>query len=127
LKNMVRDGEHSDVNLMVADANKRRLLRFVSKYRNAASHKEARRVECSRVLKRNGEAWIYEFSYDADCEGFSRRLKRPCFLLKILAALHGLPRSTFKRGYIKEALEKSNCKNLVNYDEIITKLILYKT
>jgi len=53
-------------------------------------------------------------------------LKRPCFLLKTLAALHGLPRSTFEKGYIREALEKSGCKNSINYNGVITKLILYK-
>ena len=55
--------------------------------------------ECLRVLKSGGEAWIYEFSYNAECGESTRRLGRPCILMKILAALHGLPRRIFKDGY----------------------------
>jgi len=132
-RNLIKSEMYSYVNLIVADAHKMPLKEgyFDLVVSTGTLHHIKKPAEffkeCSRVLRKNGEAWIYEFSYDADCKDSSRMLRRPCFLLKTLAALHGLPRSTFERGYIREALEKSGCKNSISYNGIITKLILYKT
>jgi len=132
-KNLIKSEMYSYVNLIVADAHKMPLKEgyFDLVVSTGTLHHIKKPVEffkeCSRVLRKNGETWIYEFSYDADCKDSSRMLRRPCFLLKPLAALHGLPRSTFERGYIREALEKSGCKNSISYNGVITKLILYKT
>ena len=132
-RNLIKNEMYSYVNLIVADAHKMPIREgcFDLVVSTGTLHHIKKPVEffkeCSRVLRKNGEAWIYEFSYDADCKDSSRMLKRPCFLLKTLAALHGLPRSTFEKGYIREALEKSRCRNSISYNGIITKLILYKT
>jgi len=123
-KNMLKSSKYSSVYLIVADAHKMPIREgcFDLLVSTGTLHHIKRPdelfKECSRVLKKNGEAWIYEFSYDADCKGFSKRLQRPCFLLKVLAALHGLPRNTFEKGYIKEALEKSHCKNSITMKKL---------
>ncbi|RLI24879.1 hypothetical protein DRO57_05535 [Candidatus Bathyarchaeota archaeon] len=82
--------------------------------------------ECARVLKEDGEAWIYEFSHDAKYEDL-RAIKTPRIFLKILAALHGIPRRIFEKGYIKKALEKGGYRYKISYQGAVTKLILGKT
>ena len=131
-RNLIKNGMYPYVNLVLADAHEMPIKEgcFDLVVSTGTLHHIKKPAEffkeCSRILKKSGEAWIYEFSHDAECEESSKTLKRPCFLLKTLAALHGLPRSTFERGYIKEALENSRCKNMIRYNGVITKLILYK-
>jgi len=40
-RNLIKSGMYSYVNLIVADAHKRRIFRFGGKYRNASSYKKA--------------------------------------------------------------------------------------
>jgi len=131
-RNLIRSGMYSHANLIVADAHKMPikdcsidLIVSTGTLHHIREPAEFFR-ECSRILSENGEAWIYEFSYDANCGDSPNTLGRPCILIKILAALHGLPRSVFKSGYIKEALEESRCKSTLAYRNVVTKLIIHK-
>ena len=132
-RNLIEGCRYSKVNLIVADAHKMPIrdgcfdLIVSTGTLHHIRKPEEFFKECLRVSKRTGETWIYEFSYDADCEASSKKLKKPCFLLRTLAALHGLSRSTFEKGYIRKALDKSDGKNTISYDGITTKLTLYKT
>ena len=83
--------------------------------------------ECGRVLKEGGEAWIYEFSFDAPEEAVRRTAKafdKPAFLVKLVAALHGLPRSTYSSGYIAEALSKSEVEYSIEFEDMLTKVLI---
>jgi len=129
-RNLIRDGSYRDADLLVADAHKMPFRDYAvdiivstGTLHHIRSPTELFR-ECLRVLKVGGEAWIYEFSYDAECGEESRRMRRPCALLKVLATLHGLPRRAFKKGYIREALEKAECESSVDFRGIITRLKL---
>jgi len=131
-RNLTESGDYSKVNLIVADAHRMPiregyfdLLVSTGTLHHIRKPEEFFR-ECSKILNKLGEVWIYEFSYDADCKDSSKRIGKPCMLLRILAALHGLPRSTFEKGYIREALNKSKSKSMINYDGVATKLILQK-
>ena len=83
--------------------------------------------ELKRVLRRGGEAWIYEFSHDApwkEVKDVAKTLKRPTLLLKLAATLHGLPRKTFDSGYIRNSLVMFNVTYSVLYKGVITKLVI---
>jgi len=51
-------------------------------------------------------------------------MKKSKFMLRITAALHGLPRREYNQGYIRDALIESSIKYRVMYNGVITKLIL---
>lgn len=77
--------------------------------------------------KRQGFAWIYELSHDVSDDELSlssKNMKKSKFMLRITAALHGLPRREYNQGYIRDALIESSIKYRVMYNGVITKLIL---
>jgi len=56
-----------------------------------------------------------------------KAIKRPRIFLRISAALHGISRRIFEKGYIKDALEKGRYKYRLSYNAVVMKLILSKT
>ncbi|RLE68185.1 MAG: hypothetical protein DRJ43_06000 [Thermoprotei archaeon] len=83
--------------------------------------------ELTYSLRSNGEAWVYEFSHDAPWRDFkvtAKRLGRPALLIKFAAAMHGLPRKCFERGYIVRALRRAGVQYKLSYEAAMTKLIL---
>ena len=85
--------------------------------------------ECLRVLDECGEAWIYELSYDAPREEITSsaekfRINR--HLLRLIAALHGLPRREFI-GKLRESLDLIDAESEIVFQGSITKLIIKRT
>lgn len=84
-------------------------------------------AECHRLLAEGGEAWIYEFSYDApwsEIRRSARMLGRPALLLKLIFLLHGLPRAEYESGRIRAALERASLGHEVSYEGMETGLVI---
>jgi len=85
--------------------------------------------ECRRTLREEGKAVICELSYDIKPEELkeqSRKWKRPKRILKLAALMHGIPRTEYETGFIKEALEKSVKKYRILFKGIVTTLVIRK-
>ncbi len=83
--------------------------------------------ECARILGDEGEAWIYELSHDVSgCELrlLKGRFGVSVYLFRILAVMHGIPRSAYTSGYIKEALMAARVDYDLEFRGIATKLIV---
>ena len=80
--------------------------------------------ECSRVLKESGEAWIYELSHDGEVAEPFRELRRPKSLLKVAAALHGVPRRELEGGRLGEALKEAGVRFEVEPRGLVTKIVV---
>jgi len=130
--NLAPSGEQPRIQLVIADAHKTPLRgQSTDLIISTGTLHHIRRptqlfTESTRILRRKGEAWIYEFSHDACYRAHARGLGIPSPLTRLVAALHGLPRSTFETGYIHKALEEAHCKVTVEYEGPITKLALHK-
>jgi len=85
--------------------------------------------ECGRTLKEKGEAVICELSHDIKPEELreqSRKWKRPKRILRLAALMHGIPRTEYETGFVKEALERSVKKYRILFKGIITMLVIRK-
>jgi len=132
-RNALRRGLYSFVDFIVADAHLMPirngsidLILSIGTLHHIKDPEELFK-EVKRVLRKGGEAWIYEFSHDVpwkDVKKTAKFLKRPALLLKLSAALHGLPRRVFESGYIKESLKSSNVTYYIFYSGIVTKLVI---
>ena len=80
--------------------------------------------ECSRVLKESGEAWIYELSHDGEVAEPFRGLRRPKLLLKVAAALHGVPRRELEGGRLGEALMEAGVRFEIEPRGLVTKIVV---
>ena len=131
-RNLAPSGQQPRIQLLIADAHKIPL-------RGQSTHliistgtlHHIRRptqlfTESTRILRSDGEAWIYEFSHDASYRTPARGLGIPSSLTRLVAALHGLPRSTFETGYIHKALEEAHCRATIEYRGPVTKLTIHK-
>ncbi len=132
-KNIVKEDKHSKVDLLLADAHKIPLrpgsvdLIVSTGTLHHIRDPETLFKEITAVLSSRGEAWIYEFSHDIsmkELKEYSRKLGRPWILIKLVAAMHGLPRREYEKGYILKALIKSKTSYTLNYDGIVTLLKL---
>jgi len=132
-RNAARRGVRHRVDVVVADAHKLPLRHScLDLLLSTGTLHHIRRPadvfrECARVLKGNGEAWIYEFSHDApraEVGRTAREFKRPILYLKLVAALHGLPRHEFVEGYIRRELEEAGVRYEVVYDGAVTRVVI---
>lgn len=48
-------------------------------------------------------------------------------LLKLVSALHGLPRKAFLEGYIRDELLRSGVRYRVEFRGLVTRLVIYGT
>jgi len=134
-KNLVKSYMYGFTGLILADAHKiplRDACIDLIVSTGTLHHIRKPRVlfeECARILRENGEAWIYELSHDVprpELVNSSKKLKRWSFLLRTSATLHGIPRKAYEAGYIGEALKKAKLNYRIEYDGVITKLIISK-
>ncbi len=80
-------------------------------------------AECSRVVKK--VCRVYEFAHDAPWREFSeasRQLSIPPLLLKLVSALHGIPRRDYSEGSIAQALRDSGTEHRVVFRGPVTLL-----
>ena len=85
--------------------------------------------ECRRTLREEGKAVICELSHDIKPEELkeqSRKWRRPRRILKLAALMHGIPRTEYEAGFVKEALEKSVRSYKVVFEGIVTVLKVRK-
>lgn len=132
-RNAGQRGARHRVDVVVADAHKMPLRRgCLDLLLSTGTLHHLRRPgevfrECARVLREGGEAWIYEFSHDApkaEVERTAREFKRPKLLLRLVAALHGLPRREFEEGYLRRELEESGVEYEVTYEGVVTRILV---
>jgi len=134
-KNLVKSDMYGLASLIIADAHKIPLRNecidlIVST--GTLHHIRKPRVlfeECARILKEKGEAWIYELSHDVPKSELAKsveKFKRWGFLLRTSAILHGIPRKAYEAGYIKNALKEARLNYRVEYDGVVTKLVIIK-
>ncbi len=83
--------------------------------------------ECKRVLSRSGYALLYELSHDVEDVYIPSRELNGLLrqFLKFIAAMHGIPRREFTKGYVKSALKSSACRFNVEFLGLVTKLIIH--
>jgi len=134
-KNLVKNNMHGLADLVLADAHKIPLRNMsINLIISTGTLHHIRKPEkmfreCNRVLKEGGEAWIYEFSHDtpkSDLVKSANILKKSKYILRILSAMHGLPRQTYEKGYIKNSLSDAEVKYRIDYIGILTKLVLIR-
>ena len=134
-KNLVKNNMYELADLVLADAHKIPLRNMcINLIISTGTLHHIRKpekmfVECNRILKNGGEAWIYEFSHDApksDLVKFANILKKPKYILRILSVMHGLPRQTYEKGYIKNSLAEAEVKYRIEYIGVLTKLVLMR-
>ncbi len=82
--------------------------------------------ECSRIVRKM--CLVYEFSHDApdsEVSEVAKLLKRPVRLLKLVSALHGIPRSEYLEGAIARALRGAGTRHEIEFRGFITRLRIY--
>ena len=132
-KNLVKNDKYSKIDLLLADAHKIPLRpRSVDLIVSTGTLHHIRDPETlfkeiTIVLGNRGEAWIYEFSHDIsirELKESSKKLGRPRIFIKLAAAMHGLPRREYEKGYILEALIKAKASYKLRYNGVISILKL---
>ena len=132
-KNIEKEDKYLKVDLLLADAHKIPLrsksvdLIVSTGTLHHIRDPETLFKEITTVLSNQGEAWIYEFSHDISMKELkesSKKLGRPWIFIKLAAAMHGLPRREYEKGYILEALIKAKTSYKLRYNGVITLLKL---
>jgi len=111
--NIAKSGVYAKINVVVGDAHRlpfrEKSVDFIVST-GTLHHLRTPEVffrECSSVLAPGGEAWIYELSHDAESEDFKKMaevLRKPRFLVKLVLAMHGLPRREYESGILRKRL-----------------------